>query len=281
MPRAQTAPSSSKLKFKKSRRSGGASENDSVSSRRKRKAEAVAAEYIDSLPRPPAPSQFAPLDDYEPPPSTAHKPDPLFQSLWDDLGEDADSSQDFWSAQWASTREPNREQTNEDRSYDEWADEIRRGMAKKLNGDRDAERRRAEKRKRDKSRQAKIHLETVTANERTLRRDADLSRARQAYRAAWSTIRSTVVPSTLTLADLPWPGLPGEATSRAAISAFLFEGCSFEDAQRKKMVKDALLLWHPDKFKRNEGLFKEDARDKVSETVNVIVGALNELYSEL
>ncbi|TPX68166.1 hypothetical protein SpCBS45565_g03224 [Spizellomyces sp. 'palustris'] len=222
-------------------------------------------------------------DDGYMPPEQAHKPE--FTSLWDDVWDDGPgAAQDYWQANWSNSayQEPIQE------TYDDWADRIRASMHEKRYGaaermTREAEEERARKRKEARA-EADREEETRANAHQQKRNDLDnakLSAARDKYRSGWTKLKAANTMNAFTIKDLPIPSMRKVPISFDSVSKFLFDGSTFTSEQKKRMIKDSLLLWHPDKFARYKRLFKEKEWDTVVDAVNQVSQALNAIHGTL
>ncbi|KAI8593422.1 hypothetical protein BDZ88DRAFT_448390 [Geranomyces variabilis] len=221
-------------------------------------------------------------DDGRVPWHRARKPDSAeFVSLWDDVDED-EMVYDLRQAQWARTSAEQAEEDAVFESYDAWASRIAAEMRRKSGrqAGEDA------KERRHKSAICK-KSETKTAasllQEEAARKQKSLQRDRLHYRTAWSALCNAKGTGTGTLGvkDVPVPVESGQAVTRESVLSFFFAGCDFTVEEKRKMLRDSLLLWHPDKFAKRKPLFREDVWEKVTLLVNSVSQALNAIYADL
>ncbi|KAI8821094.1 uncharacterized protein EV422DRAFT_52122 [Fimicolochytrium jonesii] len=242
-------------------------------------------------------TQFAPQSSSKIPKSSYYKPIPTSdfgddfisikeekESLWSDV-KDESEQQDSRQAEWAawSGAVPKRWQ-----NYDTWADGIREGMeVKREKGPRNRYARRRTEGEKSWGRGTKEELHQRRKG-KAQRKAADalrdpnsfasrLTDGRQKYRSRWTTLKAAP-PNTLDDRDLPIPSLSQDKITANSIHQFLFEGCEFTRDEKRKMVKDSLLLWHPDKFGKMLEAFKEEKRTRVAWVAQELSKALTELY---
>ncbi|RKO88518.1 hypothetical protein BDK51DRAFT_53278, partial [Blyttiomyces helicus] len=215
------------------------------------------------------------------PPPHSHKPDTpdewiahLFSTLRDD---EPDASESHLNGYWQPTpaAAPPRQ------GYDAWADEIshrmqqRRGVAGRMEREAEAER------ARERARMVEIEREDARRRAAVKRRArAGLSTARAECERRWGVLRDGG-GGLLGIEDLPMPVVEGgRGVRRVDVEAFLLEGVEGGEL-RRRVVKGALLLWHPDKMARYLPRFPEALRGKVVELVNQVAGILNTLNAEV
>ncbi|KAI9090015.1 hypothetical protein DFS34DRAFT_380417 [Phlyctochytrium arcticum] len=216
------------------------------------------------------------LDDYHLPPNFSNKEED-FVSLWDDVEEDGTAAQDYWQAHWSQTENVAPEYGTQRESYDAWADRI----AEEAREKRRAKQKKETKPSRKESSEKRKNERAERAAEKSRLEKTALDAARSAYRLAWSKLVSAKPDGTLTFRDLPKPVVSNRTVSQEAVSAFLFGGCEFSVDEKRKMVKDSLLLWHPDKFARHKARFTPSDWEKIANEVNLISQSLNGIYAEL
>ncbi|EJD54122.1 hypothetical protein AURDEDRAFT_157377 [Auricularia subglabra TFB-10046 SS5] len=191
---------------------------------------------------------------------------------------------------------------------DEYAEWVRESMWKRTHAKEaeDAEKRqkdRDERRARDKARRRETkRLEKDAAAESDRRRRArDEARAlaaRAEYIDNWARLQASA-PANLKLsfATVPWPVHPSprsaEDLTLDAIAAFLLADSrsgSGDEKPKKQRLKEALLLWHPDRFEgrwlpliRADGPAETDdsERERVRAAVGVVARHLNQLMESL
>lgn len=153
-------------------------------------------------------------------------------------------------------RDPNH---MDDEEYAEW---IRRGMWEKRHRQEiDEEKRREQERTKKKSQEKRQREETRKLEEESRRRQQEIrarmmQQAFEAYNAAWSVLasESTLAPKNLQFRDIPWPVHPQPRSSDEitidAISTFLFSSDHSPEKSRKQRMRDAIFLYHPDRFNK-------------------------------
>ncbi|KAJ3161455.1 hypothetical protein HDU86_007237 [Geranomyces michiganensis] len=202
-----------------------------------------------------------------------------FVSLWDDVDED-EMLYDSRQASWARSSAEQAEEDAVFESYDAWASriaaEMRRKSGRHREDDKDKERRKSAKQK-------EIETETAASflHEEALRKQKLLQRDRLAYRKGWSALSNAKDAGKLGVKDVPAPVANGQCVARDSVSHFFFAACDFSVEEKRKMLRDSLLLWHPDKFARRKPLFAENEWDSVVLLVNSVSQALNAIYSDI
>ena len=139
--------------------------------------------------------------------------------------------------------------------------------------------------------------EAREADERRRRKRSRERRAKQNarddYETRWDTLLSNgeTTGQPLTFRDIPWPchaAYPNSDSHNfslddltvSSISEFLFRSAKepTEATQKIKVIREALLRFHPDKFEgRVMSRVSESERAKVQEGVGIVVRTLNEL----
>ncbi|KAI8917794.1 hypothetical protein DFJ77DRAFT_319902 [Powellomyces hirtus] len=276
--------SSSRLKFKdtqedrkeKKKRVEKTKKSKTKRSRREQLDDWVKEKYAD----PTLPSFYD--DGTDIPGAHSHKQEPSeFVSLWDDVDDEPGSVQDFWQAQWSRPDQQAKEDAAFE-SYDAWADGIAEEMHRKHRKLTDSTKRRHKHDEEKEEKRKRKAAEAAWLAEERQRKHEELKKERLRYRTAWTALKSTTITSNLlTLKAVPLPVRRGETVSKESVASFLFDGCDFSSEEKRRMLKDSLLLWHPDKFARNKTLFDASSWDAVGNTVKNVSQALNALYSEL
>lgn len=151
---------------------------------------------------------------------------------------------------------------------------------------------RKEKEKRLKEESKRLEAEAIEERRRR-REEKDKRKLRDswmAYESRWSTLQkaaaaSTILPDSLDFAFLPWPVHPPpksiDALTKESISAFVLSDLHSGEKSQKQRLRDALLLYHPDRFESKFMAFVRDQdRTLVTEGVGRVVRALNALTEE-
>lgn len=231
----------------------------------------------------------------------------LFDAMGDDAGFDQAEAyyNDFshvphrWREPGQSTgaKEPDTS-TMDDEQYAEW---IREGMWRRTHRAEVEAQEQAEKEKRKRKEKEKARREESKKMDREV--DERRSRKQQlkeqqgaldawsAYDTRWTQLRSggpSTSNSKLKFTDLPWPSYPSprlplsqEALSKQAISAFLLSPLHSVGKPRKQRLREALLLYHPDRFVAKwMGLVRERDVADVQEAVGRIARVLTGLVEE-
>ncbi|KAG8919042.1 hypothetical protein FRC01_001509 [Tulasnella sp. 417] len=147
-------------------------------------------------------------------------------------------------------------------------------------------RERKEKEKRLKEESKRLEAEAIEEHQRK-RQEKDRRKLRDswmAYESRWSTLQKAAGSSTI-VAVLTWPVHPPPKSiddlTKDSISAFVLSDLHSAEKTKKQRLRDALLLYHPDRF---EGKFMAFVRDQdraqVTEGVGRVVRALNALTEE-
>ncbi|KAF9049812.1 hypothetical protein BJ165DRAFT_951800 [Panaeolus papilionaceus] len=101
----------------------------------------------------------------------------------------------------------------------------------------------------------------------------------QRYEDGWK--RMITDETLLSFESVPWPVMMqvrGESDlNRDCISNFLFSPLHSADSSRKERLKKALLRWHPDRFTRFIDKIQEKDKEKVINSVGIVVRILNDL----
>lgn len=185
-------------------------------------------------------------------------------------------------------------------SDEQYAEYIREGMWEKTHKaeaeerqkrkERAQERREKEKRLREESK--RLEAEAIEKRRRK-REEKDKRKLRDtwmAYESRWLTLQnaaasSTIVPDSLDFGFFPWPTHPPphtiDALTKDSISAFVLSDLHSGDKTNKQRLRDALLLYHPDRFESKYMAFvREQDRAMVKEGVGRVIRALNALTEE-
>lgn len=237
--------------------------------------------------------------------------------LFDELGfeDEADNvhammDDYFVPDRWASSEHtaPANPSHMTDEEYAEWVRESmwKRTHAKEAEEAEKRQRERDERRARDKARRRETkRLEKDAAAESDRRRRArDEARAlaaRADYSDRWARLQASAPAGlTLSFATVPWPVHPPPSSADDltpdAIAAFLLadsrsgSGSAAGEKPKKQRLKEALLLWHPDRFEgrwlpliRADGPGETDdsERERVRAAVGVVARHLNQLMESL
>ncbi|KAJ3275181.1 hypothetical protein HK104_003947, partial [Borealophlyctis nickersoniae] len=174
-------------------------------------------------------------------------------------------------------------------TYDEWADSIAQQMHHKRFGrNRAAE---AESERERKRRVAREKVAKEEAEREAKRRDVrekeaqeTVKKARGVWAQKWRVLKEAKPGcEVLKKGDLPIPVVPKASAliDKDAVAEFLLSGIDSIDAKRK-VVKESLLLYHPDKFGAvHKAKFVESSWTAVMELTGQIASALNDLNTSL
>ena len=152
-----------------------------------------------------------------------------------------------------------------------------------------AARKARESTKRRETKRLEAELRRDSDNRREQREHARKRAAVDAYVLRWSKLSTQME---LSWAHVPWPTheppLAPDAISLDAVREFLLDTAVLDDSaesqpkDRRQKLKEALLLWHPDRFEGRwlTRIADVDERDRVREAVGVIARHLNQLMEE-
>jgi len=117
------------------------------------------------------------------------------------------------------------------------------------------------------------------------------------YNERWTTLQTFTNasggPPALSFGTLPWPVHPRASTVEGltleAVSSFLLSDFYAAEKPKKQRLKEALLLYHPDRFegrwlgmiKAEDGGDDEIERGRVKEAVGIVARHLNELMEQV
>ncbi|RXW14893.1 hypothetical protein EST38_g10966 [Candolleomyces aberdarensis] len=183
---------------------------------------------------------------------------------------------------------------------DEYAEWIRLGMYRKSHAAEHAEqvrrkavaeeRKAAEKARRAETRRLEKEAEEERRRKRRERETAKKVQAKDEYHAKWKILLEEANASEgstrpLEFGEIPWPvyHAPGEdAFSKESISSFLLGGREGDRKERKEILRETLLRFHPDKF---EGRFMRRVpggdEERVREAIGQISRVLNDLLEDV
>ena len=179
---------------------------------------------------------------------------------------------------------------------EEYAEYIRKGMWERTHKAEHDEKlkRKAEaderKHARKKAREATKRLEEEEIAKRRIRKQ---ERDRRQFVDAWKTYedrwtalqKDTLIPESLGFESLPWPVYPPptgpQDLAKDRIASFLLSESHSSGRTKKQRLRDAYLLFHPDKFvgKIMPAIRPED-RDIVQEAIGAVARVLNSLSEE-
>lgn len=154
------------------------------------------------------------------------------------------------------------------------------------------ERRKLEKEKKEKLRQMEQEEIECRRRKREEKTQRALIDGWAAYESRWSKLQKLSAQKDadagrgLTFQDLPWPVYPfpssPESLTKEAITAFLFSDLHSQDKTKKQRLREAFLLYHPDRF---EGRFMHvvNAKDVqlVKDAAGRVVRTLNDLADDV
>ncbi|PVF97061.1 hypothetical protein CPB86DRAFT_786404 [Serendipita vermifera] len=174
---------------------------------------------------------------------------------------------------------------------DEYAEWIRRGMWE----------RRHKKEMEEEQRQQRLREERKAKAERDRRRQRqredearqkardlasqELNKAFDSYLSAWASLGSRSSDRPLRFNDIPWPMTPSpsspEQITKEAISSFLLSTSHSSDRPRKQRIRDALFLYHPDRFEKWVSMIADPEQESMTrEAAGKVVRFLNSLAEQ-
>jgi len=195
-------------------------------------------------------------------------------------------------ARWASTGTRTQGDNPDYMNEDEYAEWIRRGMWERRHKqeveeqqrrEREREERKAQE-KRQRRNQARLEEENRRATRERETRKA--SETFEQYLSSWAALTSN--PSSqrvITFKDIPWPMNPPPRSASDVtgdtISSFLPSESHSVNRPRKQRIRDALLIYHPDRFDKWVSMIADDAeKAKAREVAGEIVRILNSLAEQ-
>ncbi|KAH7912401.1 hypothetical protein BJ138DRAFT_1148408 [Hygrophoropsis aurantiaca] len=194
--------------------------------------------------------------------------------MWDELMYQYEADAHRWMRQEEELRRKAEEKEKERNRVIQ--EDIRRIQAR-VRQRRDSERQTiAEERTREAER-AKERVRRERA-----RADRAMTEAWTTYESGWATLLASSGP--LTFQDIPWPLLSPPANTEDIeaedIGAFLFSPVHSPGQSRKERIRNALLRWHPDRFRRLLCRIEGAEKGVVEERVGIIARCLNELMAK-
>ncbi|EUC57540.1 hypothetical protein RSOL_224300, partial [Rhizoctonia solani AG-3 Rhs1AP] len=226
----------------------------------------------------------------------------LFDAMGDDAGFESTEARlneydDFVPDRWGDSTSSHLRDDPSMMDDDQYAEWVRAGMWRRTHkAEIEAQERAEEERKRKKERERDRRKET-----RRMEREDNERRTRRkqvkeqqlvvegwiAYEAQWAQLRPSEATS-LRFTDLPWPCYPPprlpldpDALSKQAISSFLLSPLHSIGKPRKQRLREALLLYHPDRFiAKWMGRVRKDDAQEVQEAVGRVARVLTGLVEE-
>jgi hypothetical protein len=218
----------------------------------------------------------------------------LFDAMQDD--EPLDSMEARFNAyrvpeRWANTGT----KTQENPDYmdeDEYAEWIRRGMWERRHKqeveeqqrrEREREERKAQEKKQRRN-QARLEEENRRAKRERATRIA--SKTFDQYLYSWAALTSNSSSQRIiTFKDIPWPMNPpphsASDVTGEAISSFLLSESHSANRPRKQRIRDALLIYHPDRFDKWVSMIADDEEKATARGIaGEIVRILNSLAEQ-
>jgi hypothetical protein len=195
---------------------------------------------------------------------------------------------DRWQESEPSTSTTNPNHMDED-EYVEW---IRRGMWERRHKQEVEEQQRQEKEKEDRKSEARKHERERRRMEDEIRQRHREHKARRlkdaydAYLSSWSLLAAkSLSKGYLSLGDIPWPMSPPPTTTSDItsdlISSFLFADLSSAEKPRKQRIREALLIYHPDRFEKWASLISDEReRALAREAAGAVSRSLNSLAEQ-
>ncbi|KAG8816152.1 hypothetical protein FRC18_001157 [Serendipita sp. 400] len=218
--------------------------------------------------------------------------------LFDEMGEDEriDSIEARFNAyrvpnRWARTGANNNTRNPNDMDEDEYAEWVRRGMWERHHKQEVEEQERREKEKEArkeherKLRRESRRLEEEARERRKQREILSIRRQFDSYQTAWASLTSRESTSNLRFGDIPWPMThqPRYVSdiTKEAISDFLLSAHHSPDKSTKKRIREALFIYHPDRFEKWTNLAQNPTeREIIQEAADKVVRILNSLGGE-
>ncbi|QRV84169.1 hypothetical protein RhiJN_12185 [Ceratobasidium sp. AG-Ba] len=222
----------------------------------------------------------------------------LFDAMGDDAGLDGIGAHynEYVPPRWRDPGDPTAKVAGgdlaniDDEEYAEW---VREGMWRRTHRAEVEAQEQAEVQKQKRKEKEKARKEET----RRMEREAEERRAKRqqvkqqqhavdawiAYDARWNQLRAgRAQPGELAFTDLPWPSYPPpklplspEALSRKAVTSFLLSPLHSIGKPRKQRLREALLLYHPDRFVAKwMGLVQEADALSVQEAVGRVARVL-------
>ncbi|KAG8896774.1 hypothetical protein FRB99_008654 [Tulasnella sp. 403] len=183
---------------------------------------------------------------------------------------------------------------------EEYAEYVRQGMWERTHKAEHEERqRRAAEAKQRRERDKAIHAETkrLEREEQARRRRREEERKEKKFVDGWrefgerwtilqkASATSTLSPGSLHFQDLPWPIFPPPASpddiTTHGIATFLLSTKHSSDRPKKQRLRDASLLYHPDRFETKFlSAVREKDRERVKDAAGRVIRGLNALAEE-
>jgi len=147
------------------------------------------------------------------------------------------------------------------------------------------EKERQERRERERSERRETRKEEEERRRKRRERKAaeEMGHAWQNYSSSWDTLNSNPATfPTLCFQDIPWPvqhpPTSPEQLTADAISAFVLSPLHSHGKHRKQRIREALLVFHPDRFDKWTRLVRNESdRQLVREAAGAVVRILNAL----
>jgi len=184
----------------------------------------------------------------------------------------------------------NPQENLEDMDNDEYVEWVRRKMWERKHRSEQEETVQLEKERqmrRDRERRERREARKQEEERRRKRRERqageEMMHAWQTYSTSWDTLSSNPPTSpTLHFQSIPWPiqhsPTSPEQLTAGAISAFVLSPLHSHGKNRKQRIRDALLVFHPDRFDKWTRLVRDEPdRQLVREAAGAVVRILNAL----
>jgi hypothetical protein len=219
----------------------------------------------------------------------------LFDAMEDD--ERLDSMEARFNAyrvpeRWASTGTKTQADNPNYMNEDEYAEWIRRGMWERRHKQEVEEQQRREREREERKAQEKkqrrnqARLEEENRRERRERKTRMASETFEQYLSSWTALTSNSSSQrVIAFKDIPWPMNPrphsASDVTGEAISSFLLSESHSTNRPRKQRIRDALLIYHPDRFDKWVSMVADDTeKAKAREVAGEIVRILNSLAEQ-
>lgn len=200
----------------------------------------------------------------------------LRQRMWDELVYEYEAEAQKWMNHEVEMRRRAQEREREEarrRIVKEDIIRIQARVRERRDSERQAiveERRRNVEREKEKARRERVQAERAMVE------------ARNAYESRWAAISAS--SESLGFHDIPWPLLV--VPTRVAdltpenITSFLLDPVHSSNHSRRERIRNALLRWHPDRFRRVLNRVADPEMGMVEEGVGVVVRCLNALLAK-
>lgn len=190
---------------------------------------------------------------------------------------------------WESTGTKSSKDNPDYMDDDEYAEWIRRGMWERRHKQEQEQQEREREERKARERRQKRDQARLEEDARRARREREIRKANatfEQYLSSWTALTSNLSTRTvLFLKDIPWPMNPPPRSAldvtADAISSFLLSQSHSLNRPRKQRIRDALLIYHPDRFDKWVSMIEDNAeKEKAREIAGEIVRVLNSLAEQ-